>query len=241
MSRDRFRLSFGSVAEAYELSRPAYAPDAIAWIAERLPLRRVLDLAAGTGKLTRQLVDAGADVVAVEPDGEMRAVFARVLPGIELRAGAAESIPVPDASVDAVTVGQAFHWFRTNVALAEMYRVLRPGGGFALLWNVWDDDDPLMRALNDIVEALRPEGSYDAGRRREIERSPLFRNVRRRGFRNGDELPAEAAVARVASVSALAAAAPDERERALDRVRALVGAGPVRFPMVTRVVVADRA
>ncbi len=106
----------------------------------------MLDLAAGTGKLTRQLVALGANVIAVEPDAGMRATFARVVPGVEMLAGSAEAIPLADASVDAVFVGQAFHWFRAEAALAEMHRVLRPGGGFGLLWNTWHDDDPVLRA-----------------------------------------------------------------------------------------------
>ena len=123
VSDDRYRYSFESVAELYERSRPAYAEDAVAWAAGRLglgPGRRVLDLAAGTGKLTRQLLALGVDVVAVEPGDEMRGVLERVLPEVEVLAGRAEQIPLPDASVDAVAVGQAFHWFDPEPALAEM-------------------------------------------------------------------------------------------------------------------------
>jgi len=138
------------VAEAYERSRPGYAPTALAWLAERIgigPGRRVLDLAAGTGKLTRQLLTLGADVVAVEPGDEMRGVLVRVVSEAETLAGSAEAIPLPDAAVDAVTVGQAFHWFRTEEALGEIHRVLRPGGALALLWNEWDHQDPLQRRV----------------------------------------------------------------------------------------------
>ena len=146
MSRDEFRLSFETVADAYERARPGYAPAAVEWIAERLPFGRVLDLAAGTGKLTRQLVARGADVVAVEPGEEMRAVLARVVPGVEVLAGSAEAIPLPDESVDTVTVAQAFHWFRAEEALAEIHRVLRPGG---LLLSL-DFDRP----LNPVVRGV---------------------------------------------------------------------------------------
>src|SRR5690606_25154234 len=122
---------FGRGAEAYESARPSYPPDAvgeIATVCDVGPGRRVLDLAAGTGKLTRLLVPTGAEVVAVEPVAEMRAVLSAVLPGVEALDGTAEAIPLPDASVDAVTVAQAFHWFDPPVALAEIARVLRPGG-----------------------------------------------------------------------------------------------------------------
>jgi SAM-dependent methyltransferase len=240
VSDDRYRLSFDSVADAYERSRPRYAPDAVAWIAGRLPLRRVLDLGAGTGKLARQLVALGADVVAVEPGAEMRRVFRSVLPQVEALAGSAEAIPLPDESVDAVTVGQAFHWFRTADALREIHRVLRPGGGFAMLWNAWDDDDPLMHELNAVVDALRPGGARDDRQRDDVWASPLYRDHEQRTFRHSEELPVEVAVERVSSVSAIAAAGPAERERALDRVGRLVGEGTVVFPMTTTVVAADR-
>lgn len=238
---ERFRCSFDSVADVYERARPQYAPDALAWIAGELPLRRVLDLAAGTGKLTRQLAALGADVVAVEPGEDMRRVFAEALPGIELHAGSAEAIPLPDGSVDAVTVGQAFHWFRTADALAEIHRVLRPGGGFALLWNADDREDALMAALDAVVEPLRTTHHRRQGQLDEILASPLYRGHEQRDFRHVQELDAEVAVERVSSVSAVAAATSARRERALREVRKLVGAGTVCFPMVTTVVLAHRA
>ena len=238
--RDRLRLSFERVADVYERARPQYAPDALAWLAERLPLRRVLDLGAGTGKLTRQLVELGADVIAVEPGDEMRAVLQRVLPEVEALAGSAEAIPLPDASVDVVTAAQAFHWFRTGEALAEIHRVLRPGGGFAFMWNHWDDDDPLLRSLNDLVDALRPDRSGEDVQRDELYESPLFRTEEARDFRHAEELPADVVVERVASVSAVSTAEPKLREQALADARRLVGTGEVYFPMVTTVVVGDR-
>jgi SAM-dependent methyltransferase len=238
--RDRLRLSFDRVADVYERSRPQYAPDALAWLAERLPLRRVLDLGAGTGKLTRQLVALGADVVAVEPGDEMRAVLHRVLPGVEALSGSAEAIPLPDASVDVVTAGQAFHWFRTSEALPEIHRVLRPGGGFAFMWNHWDDEDPLLRSLNDLVDGLRGDHPERDVQRDELYASPLFRTDEARDFRHAEELPPEIVVERVSSVSAVSAADPGVRERALAEVRRLVGEAPVHFPMVTSVVVGDR-
>jgi ubiquinone/menaquinone biosynthesis C-methylase UbiE len=119
---------FEQAADAYERARPTYPQAAVAWLCERLAVRRgrrVLDLAAGTGKLTRSLVAAGADVVAVEPIAAMRE---RLPPEVEALDGTAEAIPLPGASVDAVTVAQAFHWFDAEPALAEIHRVLRPGG-----------------------------------------------------------------------------------------------------------------
>jgi len=159
VSSDRYRFSFEKVAADYERARPPYIDAAVDWALERLGLRegsRVLDLAAGTGKLTRQLVARGLHVVAVEPGEEMRTVLEHELPGVEALAGRAEKIPLRDASVDGVTVGQAFHWFETEKALSEMHRVLRPRGGFALLWNHFNQDDPLLGAVDELLRARDP-------------------------------------------------------------------------------------
>src|SRR4051812_36765553 len=118
------RMSFGGAAEDYAGGRPSYPPDAIAWV---LPsgAQRVLDLGAGTGLLTEQLLAVGMDVIAVEPSADMRAHIAGAA---EVLDGTAETIPVPDASVDAVVAGQAFHWFDVPRAMREIARVLRPRG-----------------------------------------------------------------------------------------------------------------
>jgi SAM-dependent methyltransferase len=243
VSDDRHRLSFDSVVDAYERSRPGYAPDAVAWLAERLaiePGRRVLDLAAGTGKLTRQLLPLGAEVVAVEPGDEMRAMLERVVPGAQALAGSAEAIPLPDASVDAITVAQAFHWFQVEEALAEMHRVLRPGGGIALLWNEWDDEDELLHGINQIVESLRPVSRQGDEQQKAFNASLLFDGREEREFRHAESLPADMVVERVSSVSAISAAEPAVRDQALAAVRELVGARVIDFPMITTVVAADR-
>lgn len=137
----RRALSFGAAASSYDVGRPSYPAEAVQWV---LPpgAGRVLDLGAGTGKLTQALRDLGLDTVAVEPDDAMRAL----IPG-EALAGTAEQIPLPDASVDAVVAGQAFHWFDASLALPEMRRVLRPGGTIGLLWNLFDDRVPWVAEL----------------------------------------------------------------------------------------------
>ncbi|TMM16368.1 MAG: endonuclease III, partial [Actinobacteria bacterium] len=149
----RVSRGFGLAADAYERGRPDYPADALAFLVERLDLRpgrTVADLAAGTGKLTRLLAPTGADVIAVEPIAEMRAK----IEGARVLDGAAEAIPLADASVDAVTVAQAFHWFRAGEALVEIHRVLRPGGGLALVWNVRDERDPIHAAVSEILAPL---------------------------------------------------------------------------------------
>ena len=135
--------SFGQIAAEYDAVRPEYAPEAVARAKEALglgPQARVVDLAAGSGTLTRALTQLFTDVVAIEPDEDMRAVLAHRLPAVELLTGTAEHIPLPDASAEAVFVADAFHWFDGSKAIAEFDRVLRPGGGVALLWNLWWND-----------------------------------------------------------------------------------------------------
>jgi SAM-dependent methyltransferase len=156
---------FGDVADRYERARPLYPESALSELAVQCGLRPgtpVLDLGAGTGKLTRQLVEIGADVVAVEPAAGMRRRLEAEVPGVPVLDGTAEDIPLPDASVKIVTVGQAFHWFDTHRALDEIARVLRPAGWLALLWNerpesgwaagLWD----LRRQLTDAATGTYP-------------------------------------------------------------------------------------
>jgi SAM-dependent methyltransferase len=151
--------SFGRVAREYARSRPTYAVDAVRWTLPRVPCR-VADVGAGTGKLTEVLVALGCDVVAVEPDDAMRAGVV----GAEARAGTAEELPLPDASLDAVVAGQAFHWFDAPRFLDEAVRVLRPGGTVGLLWNVFDDRVPWVTRLVELaahVDRLSAENERD--------------------------------------------------------------------------------
>jgi ubiquinone/menaquinone biosynthesis C-methylase UbiE len=240
VSDARYRCSFDGVAEAYERSRPGYAAEAVEWISQRLPLGRVLDLGAGTGKLTRQLVPYALEVVAVEPGDEMRRVLQEVVPGVEALFGTAEDIPLPDESVDVVTVAQAFHWFEIDAALAEMQRVLRPMGGMAIVWNERDDEDPLMRAIDELLRPLWPPASDD-DTKEQILASPVFVSHDERAFPNVERVDANCVVERVSSISVVAAASKEAREPLLAEVRAVVGERMVDFPMITHVVAADRA
>ncbi|MFF2820454.1 class I SAM-dependent methyltransferase [Kitasatospora cineracea] len=143
-------LSFGSAARLYDSIRPTYPVRAVAWAIGAKPVR-VLDLGAGTGLLAGVLRAAGHEVIAVEPDEQMRAVAAERQPGTQVLAGSAEDIPLPDESVDAVVVGQAYHWFTPQDALPQIHRVLRRDGVFAAMWNIRDDRTPWVAALSEIV------------------------------------------------------------------------------------------
>jgi SAM-dependent methyltransferase len=137
--RQLYGLSFGAAATAYAEHRPDYAPEAVSWALESHPGARVLDLGAGTGKLTTTLVELGKEVIAVEPDPAMLDELRRELPAIRALRGSAEAIPLLDASVDAVLAGNAMHWFDMDLAGPEIARVLTPGGVLAGLWNVFDN------------------------------------------------------------------------------------------------------
>lgn len=221
---DCYRLSFENVATDYERARPQYVEEAVDWALGHLGLEsgsRVLDLAAGTGKLTRQLLERGLDVVAVEPGPEMRGVLVKELPGVEALAGSAEEIPLGDASVDGITVGQAFHWFEPDAALAEMHRVLKQGGGFALLWNHFNQDDPLLGAVDDL---LRPRDPARRSDWRERYGAQGFGPLEEREFYEQRPLSADQLAAWVASTSRVISA-PAEEQAAIDReVRRLANA-----------------
>lgn len=193
----------------------------------------MLDLAAGTGKLTRQIVPTGADVVAVEPVDGMRRKLAESLPDVEALAGTAEAIPLGDASVDAVLCAQAFHWFDADHALAEIHRVLRPGGGLGLIWNVRDEVVEWERRLSELLsryDARRPRFLREAAWREVFERTTLFTPLEERQFRHTQEGDAETMVARVASISFVAGLPEAERVSFLGEVRRLVE--PHEAPLV---------
>jgi SAM-dependent methyltransferase len=239
--------AFELVADLYERARPEYPPEAVDWIAGQLALhagRTVLDLGAGTGKLTRALVATGAHVIAVEPGQAMLAELVRVVPRAEGLAGAAEAIPLPDASVDAVTIGQAFHWFRHDEALPELHRVLRPQGGVALIWNNRDQDSPLQREINALLEPFVPPERAAVGySTRYLEQSDLFGPVEERRVAFDQDLDANGLVGRILSISFVAAASAELRADLEQKLRRLAAAhgGSVAFPYVTDVYVSRAA
>ena len=142
--------SFGGVAEAYERGRPTYPAEAVSWLLGEQPLT-VLELGAGTGKLTRVIAQLGHDVHATDPDPAMLEILEREIPGVRTAEAGAEEIPLGDASVDAVIAGQAFHWFDLDQALPEMARVLRPGGRICLVWNYRNEKIPWVRRLGTMI------------------------------------------------------------------------------------------
>ena len=171
MSLDPATRGFARTADAYERGRPDYPDAAVDWLCSELaitPASTVVDLAAGTGKLTRRLA-ARAHVIAVEPIAEMRVKLEALLPDVRAVEGTAEALPLKTNSADAVTVGQAFHWFDGDKALAEIHRALRPGGGLGLVWNRRDLSHPIHAALQNLLEereARRLRRAASGGARR---------------------------------------------------------------------------
>jgi SAM-dependent methyltransferase len=217
----------------YEAARPSYPPDAVAWFVEHLriaPGRRVADVAAGTGKLTRLLVPSGADLLGVEPVPGMRATFRRVVPEIPLVAGTAEAMPFRAATFDAITVAQAWHWFDHERATAEMARVLKPGGRLGLVWNARDRSEPWVDevwSIMDRVEKKAPWRDHENWRDSANREMPGFvGGLRTAEFRHLQAITPEGVVQRVASVSHVAVLPEAEREQVLDEVRNLLATHP---------------
>jgi SAM-dependent methyltransferase len=232
-----FARSFERTADAYERGRPGYAEAAL----DAVPVRAdaaVLDLAAGTGKLTRQLVHRFERVFAVEPLAGMRAVLQHVVPEAEALPGTATEIPLEDAAVDAVFVGEAFHWFGSDDAVREIARVLRPGGTLAILFNKADGkiEPPLPPAFRDALDSVAlvkpPELTVRSG----LWRTPFpgpFEPFRERSFPNAVELDREGMLANVASWSTVAGLPDAERERLVEQLSALLPEGSYRHPLST--------
>ncbi len=210
--------SFGAAVSAYERGRPGYAAEHVAWLLDGVE-GRVLDLAAGSGKLTRAVTGLGFEAVAVDPDEKM---LSRVH-DVPTLAGTAEAIPLPDASVAAVTVGQAWHWFDPAAAGAEIARVLTPGGRLGLVWNIRDARQPFVAALAEVMGPSPAEALMDADA---VLPVPGFTAFERRCFESVRNITPEAVEALVTSRSHWLMASPATQAQVLANVRQLMATHP---------------
>ena len=218
-SRHDRSLSFGSAAAAYERGRPSYPPEAIDWL---LPAgaSKVLDLGAGTGKLTTRLVERGLDVVAVDPSPDMLEVLSASLPNTLALEGTAEEIPLEDNSVDAVLVAQAWHWVDPERAIPEVARVLRPGGRLGLVWNTRDERLGWVRELGEIIGSDGDRGRFD------VTLPAPFNAPQRHQVEWTNYLTPQALIDLVASRSYCITSPTEVRTRTLDQVRELLATHP---------------
>jgi SAM-dependent methyltransferase len=227
--------SFGAAAAAYAEHRPDYAQAAVRWALEPAPGPRVLDLGAGTGKLTAALVALGAEVIAVEPDPAMLTELRRALPAVRALPGSAEAVPLPDGSVDAVLSGNAMHWFDMAVAGPEIARVLAPGGTLAGLWNVVDDRVDWVAGLAR-VSGSAAIGSRDTPASWRAETADMhlpktgvaarFGSPEQAEFPHGQRRTADSLVSTLATRAGMLVMPEQEREATLGRTRAFLASRP---------------
>jgi SAM-dependent methyltransferase len=235
--------SFERAAEEYERTRPDYPPTVL----DLVPLPReaeVLDLGAGTGKLTRVLTERYRRVIAVEPLDRMRAILERVVPVADSLAGSAEAVPLADASVDGVFAGQAFHWFANDQAVAEIARVLRPGGVLALIWNGPDEErpSPLPEPYLAYLDELRASAAFnDAPPWPEVIARGPFGDVHEGGVPHDHILDRTGLLDNARTVSWIASR-PDEEQKAItERLDRLLTDGPFVIPNRANVMWTARA
>lgn len=233
MSEQPPALSFGGVADAYDRARPSYPEEAARWLAGTNP-KTVLELGAGTGKLTASLQALGHRVVATDPLAPMLAHLRRTAPKALPVQAVAERIPLPARSVDVVVSAQAYHWFDRDRALPEIARVLRPGGSIALVWNERDERIPWVRRLGDILGSQEQETDPTQS----LLGSHLFGYVEHERFRVWQDLDRDLLRDLATSRSNIAVLDEAERNRVLQRLDALYeeygrGRDGMRLPYVT--------
>ena len=212
---------FGAAAGDYVAGRPDYPAGIVAWLVG--DAGTVVDVGAGTGKLTAALVAPGRDVVAVEPDAGMLAALAEQVPAARALRGTGEALPLPDASADAVVYGQAWHWVDVPAASAEAARVLRPGGALGLVWNVRDTSVDWVRELGDVIRGSAAERMIDSDA---VAVDPPFGPLERRDVSWTRPMTVDDLVAMAASRSYVIALSPEERAGVLDGVRSLLATHP---------------
>ena len=249
---DYVSKGFGPTTDLYERIRPEYPAAAIDILVRELSIARgtvVVDVGAGTGKLTRALVPTGATIIAVEPLAEMRERLAAEVPRAVPFSGTAEHMALRDGSVGAIIAAQAFHWFDGDAALAEFHRVLAPGGRLGLIWNVRDRRVPWVAAFDalvDLVDPDRPDHQTGAWRAA-FERTTLFGPLAHREIEYAQTLAPPEIVDRAATVSSIAALGDVERGPVLDRFRELAATHPdvrgrehVTLPYITKIYWTER-
>jgi SAM-dependent methyltransferase len=249
-SDQRLSSSFGSAAAAYVEHRPDYPIEAVQWALHPAPGRRVLDLGAGTGKLTANLLDAGFEVIAVEPDRAMLNELRSSLPGVDARDGSAESIPLPSGSVDAVVAGNAMHWFDMDLAGPEIARVLTTGGVLAGLWNLMDDQVGWVAELTQVAgsETIGPRDTPESWRIQTAHAhlpreatAARFDAAEQAEFSHRQQRTAESLVATFSTKAGVLVMPAREREARLAQIRDFLTGRPelafgeFTLPMVTGV------
>ena len=210
--RMRRAKTFGGVADVYDRTRPGYPDEAVQWMAGSSP-GTVLELGAGTGKLTASLLALGHMVVATDVEAQMLRPLRKWLTGAGVAQARAEQIPLASSSVDVVVAGQAFHWFEPEPALAEIARVLRPGGTLALVWNLRDETVPWVRKLGRLIGSEPPEDPTDL-----LEDSGLYDGIEHHTFRHWQEVHRDSLVGLVESRSAVIDLPDDKRKALLAKV-----------------------
>jgi len=240
-SNEEMSTSFGSAAGTYEAGRPDYPIQAIDWMLQPVVggerSLRVADVGAGTGKLTRAIVELGAEVVAIDPDAKMLAALREHVHGVPTFVGSAESLPLPDASVDAVLLGQAWHWVDAASGSTEVGRVLRSGGVLGVVWNIRDDSVGWVQRLTEIMHGSHAEKML-AGGDPSIE--PPFGDVESAQWRWTRPMTRDSLLAMARSRSYIITATPEDRAaieagllELFDEIGA-VGDKVVELPYVTR-------
>ena len=219
------RLTFGAHAEEYDLARPEWPVEVARWFVPG-EAALVVELGAGTGKLTRAVAALGVRVVAVEPDARMLAVLREG--GLEGMQGSAEEIPFADGEADAIVAGSCVHWFELERALPEIHRVLRPGGRFGFGWNGRDGSDPTIARMNDVIYAAAPDRTRWRGRdwASEVTAAGLFQDAEHAVFEHVHELPREALDAHLWSYATIASLPAHAREHVFAAVAEILDSDP---------------
>ena len=222
---------FDADAARYARGRPDYPAEVSGWLTDTLDLepgKTVIDLGAGTGKFTRPLLQTGARVIAVEPVAAMRAKLSADLPEVEVLDGSATSIPLPDEAVDAIVCAQAFHWFATAEALAEMHRVLKPAGILGLIWNTKDASVPWVQAAYSVIEPYEGDvPRFHTGAWRDVFPAQGFGPLHEECFRHQHiGTPETVIVDRLLSVSFISSLPEAEREKVATKLRSLIATDP---------------